>query len=97
MSTLMVPVDTLVPIGKFGRGGANAEFAKVEDGHPVTVLRNNEPGCFIINRHDFQHYRDLEDEVRELRNAEARRQVQAKERTHTFTNVKELGDYFDAL
>ncbi|KAB7788600.1 prevent-host-death family protein [Bifidobacterium cebidarum] len=97
MASLMVPVDTLVPISKFGRGGASAEFAKVDNGRPVTVLRNNEPVYFIINQHDFQHYRDLEDEVRELRNEQARRDVATKEYTHSFDNVNQLEDYFDAI
>lgn len=97
MSTLTVPVDNLVPISRFARGGANAAFAQVDDNKPVTVLRNNKPEYFIINQHDFQYYRDLEDEVRELRNAEARRQAANKEYTHSFTNTDELGAYFDAL
>ena len=49
-----------------GRDTASAEFAKANDGYPVTVLRNNEPVYFIISQHDFRHYRDLEDDVREL-------------------------------
>lgn len=97
MADLNVPIDTLVPISRFGRGSASAEFAKVADGRPVTVLRNNTPVFFIINERDFRHYRELEDEVRELRNAEARRQVRDHEYAHTFANVDELGDYFDAL
>ena len=97
MATLNIPVDALVPISRFSRGTAGAEFAKVKDGHPVTVLRNNEPVYFIINQHDFQYYRDLEDEIRALRSTEARRQVESKEYTHSFGSVEELGDYFDAL
>ncbi|PJM78419.1 prevent-host-death family protein [Bifidobacterium scaligerum] len=97
MTTLTVPVDTLVPISRFGRGTASAEFAKVADNTPVTVLRNNEPVYFIINEHDYRHFRELEDEVKELRNAEARRQARDKEHTHSFTSVDELDGYFDAL
>ncbi|MBT1179553.1 prevent-host-death family protein [Bifidobacterium vespertilionis] len=97
MSSITVPVDTLVPISRFGRGTASAEFAKVGDNRPVTVLRNNEPVYFIINEHDFRHYRELEDEVRELRAAEARRQVAAKEYTHEMRSVGDMKDYFDAL
>lgn len=97
MSSVTVPVDTMVPISRFGRGTASAEFAKVGDNRPVTVLRNNEPVYFIINEHDFRRYRELEDEVRELRNAEARRQVERREYTHEMHDVEELKDYFDAL
>lgn len=97
MSELTVPVDTLVPISRFGRGTANAEFAKVEDGRPVTVLRNNEPVYLIINVNDYRKYKELEDEVKELRNQEARRQVASKEYTHHFNNVDEMDAYFDSL
>ena len=48
--TITVPLDTIVPISKFGHAGASSEFAKVEDDTPVTVLRNGEPTYFIINR-----------------------------------------------
>lgn len=97
MTTLTVPLDKIVPISRFGRGTASAEFAKVEDDKPVTVLRNNEPVYFILNEHDYRHFRELEDEVRELRNAEARRQVENKEYAKAFSSVEELGDYFDAI
>ena len=97
MSSVTVPVDTMVPISRFGRGTASAEFAKVGDNRPVTVLRNNEPVYFIINEHDFRRYRELEDEVRELRNAEARRQVEHREYTHEMRSVEDLKDYFDAV
>ena len=49
MSTLTVPVDTMVPISRFSRGSASAEFAKVSGSKPVTVRRNNKPVYFIIN------------------------------------------------
>jgi len=55
--TITVPLDTIVPISKFGRAGASGEFAKVEDDTPVTVLRNGEPTYFIINAHDYRIYR----------------------------------------
>ena len=97
MSTITVPVDTMVPISRFGRGSASAEFAKVGDDKPVTVLRNNEPVYFIINEHDFRHYRELEDEVSELRNAEARHEVNEKEFTHSFETVDNMRDYINDL
>lgn len=97
MASLTVPVDTLVPISRFGRGTASAEFAKVADDTPVTVLRNNEPVYFIINEHDYRHFRELEDEVKQLRAAEARRQATNGEYTHSFTSVDDMDDYFDAL
>ena len=55
--TITVPLDTIVPISKFGHAGASSEFAKVEDDTPVTVLRNGEPTYFIINAHDYRIYR----------------------------------------
>ncbi|PLS28624.1 prevent-host-death family protein [Bifidobacterium parmae] len=97
MAMLIVPVDTLVPVGRFGRGTASAEFAKVADDTPVTVLRNNEPVYCIINEHDYRHFRELEEEVKELRNAAARRQALNGEYTHSFKSVDDMDDYFDAL
>lgn len=55
--SITVPLDTIVPISRFGRAGASGEFAKVEDDTPVTVLRNGEPTYFIINAHDYRIYR----------------------------------------
>lgn len=51
----------------------------------------------ILNEHDYRHFRELEDEVRELRNVEARRQVENKEYAKTFNSVKELGEYFVSI
>lgn len=67
--TITVPLDTIVPISKFGRAGASSEFAKVADDTPVTVLRNGEPTYFIINAHDYRIYRQalIEAENRQAR------------------------------
>lgn len=46
MTTLTVPLDKLVPISRFGRGTASAEFAKVEDNKPATVLQ--QPVYFMM-------------------------------------------------
>ena len=67
MNPVSVPVDTLVPISSFSRGGASAQFSKVRDGVPVTVLKNNEPKYFIINRHDYTEYKKNEIELAGLR------------------------------
>lgn len=60
MSTITVPLDTMVPISRFSRGGASSEFAKVANGIPVTVLKNSEPAYFIINAHDYRAFREAE-------------------------------------
>lgn len=60
MSPITVPLDTMVPISRFSRGGASSEFAKVADGVPVTVLKNSEPTYFIINAHDYRAFREAE-------------------------------------
>lgn len=96
-STAVVPVSTMVPISRFGRGGSSAEFAKAQDGTPVTVLRNNEPTYFILNRHDYLEYCDLKAEVNEMRNREARREALNHEYEHAFSNVEELGKWMDTL
>ncbi len=72
MSAISVPLDTMVPISRFGRGGASREFAKVADGVPVTVLKNSEPAYFIINEHDYRRLREAEERVADL---EARSQA----------------------
>ena len=72
MTTVTVPIDTMVPISRFGRGGASREFAKVSDGVPVTVLRNSEPAYFIVNASDYRHLRECEARVA---SAEARAQA----------------------
>lgn len=84
--TVTIPLDTMVPISKFGRGGANREFAKVADGVPVTVLRNSEPAYFIVNAHDYRIFR--ENETR-LANLEARQQALSGE-GESFNSVEEL-------
>ena len=67
MSSISVPINTLVPISSFSRGGASKQFAKVKDGVPVTVLKNNEPKYFIINYHDYAIYKNNEIELANLR------------------------------
>ena len=86
MSPITVPIDTMVPISRFGRGGASKEFAKVADGVPVTVLRNSEPAYFIVNAHD---YRELRESQAKLASLEAREQALAGEGEH-FRSVTEL-------
>lgn len=72
MSTASVPLDTMVPISTFSRGGASSAFAKVADGVPVTVMRNNQPAYIVISTGDYQRF--CENEER-LANLEARRQA----------------------
>jgi PHD/YefM family antitoxin component YafN of YafNO toxin-antitoxin module len=94
---LTVPVETMVPISRFGRGTASSEFAKVGDGTPVTVMKNNHPAYFILNEHDYRHFRELEDELVELKNEEARRQALEHEYTHSSDTVEDMMDYLNAL
>lgn len=94
---LTVPVETMVPISRFGRGTASAEFAKVADDSPVTVMRNNRPAYFILNEHDYRHFRELEAELEEIRNEEARRQARNHEYSHIFDTVDDFMSYVDAL
>lgn len=72
MIGLTVPLDTMVPISRFGRGGASREFAKVSNGVPVTVLKNSEPAYFIINEHDYRMFREAEERIADM---EARSQA----------------------
>ncbi len=94
---LTIPVETMVPISRFGRGTASAEFAKVADDSPVTVMRNNQPAYFILNEHDYRHFRELEAELEEMRNEEARRQARNHEHTHVSDTADDMMDYLNAL
>ena len=94
---LTIPVETMVPISRFGRGTASAEFAKVADDSPVTVMRNNKPAYFILNEHDYRHFRELEAELEEMRNEEARRQARNHEYTHVSDTVDDMMDYLNEL
>lgn len=67
MSIVTVPINTIVPISSFSRGSASKQFSKVENGVPVTVLKNNEPKYFIISSHDFKMYKKNEIELENLR------------------------------
>ena len=86
MSRVTVPIDTMVPISRFGRGGASREFAKVADGVPVTVLRNSEPAYFIVNAHDYQIFCES---VTRLASLEARQQALSGE-GESFESIDEL-------
>ena len=97
MTVLHVPVDSMVPISRFGRGTASAEFAKVSDGHPVTVLRNNKPTYFILNANDMEHLSEMEQECIRLRNEEARRQAKAREYDHVFDNADDFMEYLNDI
>lgn len=83
MSVITVPLDTMVPISRFSRGGASSEFAKVADGVPVTVLKNSEPAYFIINAHDYRAFREAE---RRAANLEARYEAE-----------HDIGEKFDSI
>lgn len=67
MTIATVPIDTMVPISKFSKGSASAEFAKVRDGVPVTVLKNSEPAYFIINYHDYTMFKEMENSLHNMR------------------------------
>lgn len=97
MTSVMVPMDSMVPVSQFSRGGANAAFAKATDGHPVTVLRNNEPVYVIITPDDYRHYSELEREPETLRDAKARQQALDGDYAKTFNSVDEMSAFVDEL
>ena len=86
MSSVAVPINTLVPISSFSRGSASKQFAKVKNGIPVTVLKNNEPKYFIINCHDYTAYKNNEIE---LANLKARLEAERGE-GKSFSSIDEL-------
>ena len=49
-------IDNIVPISTFNQGGASKAFARVSDGSPVIVLKNNKPSAIIISPEDFKKY-----------------------------------------
>lgn len=86
MSALTVPLDTLVPISRFGRGTASQEFAKVADGIPVTVLRNSEPAYVIVTPNDYRELRECQARLADI---EARDQA-LRHDGESFDSVDEL-------
>lgn len=86
MSPATVPLDTMVPISRLSRGGASKEFAKVEDGVPVTILKNNEPAYIVITPNDYSTFRRHEIE---LENLTARNQALSGE-GEVFGSIEEL-------
>lgn len=97
MAVMTVPVDAMWSVTDLSRGGVSKALDQVADGHPVTVLRNNRPAGYILSPQDYQRIGDMEDELRELRNAEARRQVRDREYGPSFDNVDDLMGYLNAL
>lgn len=94
MSGATVPLSTMVPISVFSRGHASQAFSQVQNGQPVTVLRNNKPTYIIINEHDYEHYAQLEQEVEALRNEQARWQAEHGVGLRTFDSVQSLREYY---
>lgn len=94
MSGATVPLSTMVPISVFSRGHASQAFSQVQNGQPVTVLRNNKPTYIIISEHDYEHYAQLEQEVEALRNEQARWQAEHGVGLRTFDSVQSLREYY---
>ncbi len=86
MSEATVPLDTMVSISTFSRGGASTAFSKVENGVPVTVMKNNQPAYIVISTDDYRRF--LENEER-LASLEAREQALRGE-GQTFEGIDDL-------
>ncbi len=86
MSSASVPLDTMVPISRFSRGGASKEFAKVADGVPVTVMKNNEPAYIIISTNDYRTFQENETRLADL---EAREQALSGQ-GEAFNSIEDL-------
>lgn len=97
MSVMTVPVDSMWSVTDLARGGISRAIDQVADGHPVTVLRNNKPAGYIVSPDDYAGIAELKDELRELRNEEARRQVRDHEYDHTFDDVDDFMEYVNGL
>ena len=100
----VAPISTMVPISAFSNGKSAQAFAKVSSGMPVTVLKNNQPMYFIIDREDFERYQSLEEQLQkyieeaiENKNEEARRQVQNHEFTHESHTASDMMDYLNGM
>ena len=96
MPVMTVPVDSMYSVTELSRGAMSRALDQVQDGHPVTVLRNNKPAGYIVSPNDYAHIGDLIDEVREMRNEEARRQAKNHDGERSFDNVDDLMDYLNA-
>lgn len=97
MTTMTVPMDSMYSVTDLARGGISRAIAQVADGHPVTIMRNNKPAGVIVSPEDYMGMGAVIDELREMRNEEARRQVRDHEYDRGFDNVDELMDYLNEL
>ena len=86
MSSVTVPLDTMVPISTFSRGGASSAFGKVSDGVPVTVMKNNQPAYIVISTNDYQRFCENEERLASI---EAREQAFRGE-GETFDSIDDL-------
>lgn len=83
MSSAAVPLDTMVPISTFSRGGASSAFGKVADGVPVTVMKNNKPAYIVISAGDYQRF---------CENTERLASIEAREQA-----LRGEGERFDSI
>lgn len=60
-------------------------------------MKNNHSTYFNLNEHDCRRLRELENELAELKNEEARRQALEHEYTHSSDTVEDMIDYLNAL
>ena len=65
-------IDNIVPISTFNQGGASKAFARVSDGSPVIVLKNNKPSAIIISPEDFKKYDEAMEDLGLLQLAQER-------------------------
>lgn len=56
-------LDNLVPVSEFSHGGASRQFARVGDGNPVIVMKNNRPSAVIISPDDYKRFLNAQEDL----------------------------------
>jgi len=79
-------LDSLVPITRFNRGGANKIFDEVRESGCKIVVKNNAPACVLLAPERFQEIAELIEDQYLLAVAEEREKRDAGER-HSFEEI----------
>lgn len=55
-------LDNMVSVTSLNHGGASKALSRVEDDHPVIVLKNNRPSAVIITPDDYRRLTQAEED-----------------------------------
>lgn len=67
-----VSLDNLVSISELSHGGVGRAIARVGDGNPIVVMKNNKPAAVVITPDDYRRYTEAEEDFALYLEAEER-------------------------